>query len=52
MDKFNPAEEIREASRTTLSVLMISSVNLDSFRQDKSISRYMIFYENAYKTAR
>jgi len=52
MDKFNPAEEIREASRTTLSVLMISAVNLDSFRQDKSISRYMIFYENAYKTAR
>jgi predicted negative regulator of RcsB-dependent stress response len=52
MGVFNPAEAIREASRTTFSVFIISTLNLDRFRQDKNISRYRIFYENAYKMAR
>ncbi|MCI0522570.1 MAG: tetratricopeptide repeat protein [Bacteroidales bacterium] len=52
MGIFNPTEEIREASRTTFSVFMISTLNLERFRQDKNISRYRIFYENAYNVAR
>jgi hypothetical protein len=49
---FNPAEIIREAPRTPLSVFMISSANLETFRQDGNISRYRIFYDNTYKSAR
>lgn len=52
MRSFNPSQVVREASRTSLSVYLISSMNLDRFRQDRNVARYRIFYENTYKSAR
>lgn len=49
---FDPAAHIREADSTAVSVWQISRDNLEKFREDKDIDRYLIFYRKEYGTVR
>lgn len=49
---FNPSESIRGAETASLLLFIISRDNLEKFREDKDIDRYMIFYDTYYSLAR
>jgi hypothetical protein len=49
---FDPATQIREADSATVSVWQISRDNLEKFREDKDLDRYLIFYRKEYGTVR
>lgn len=49
---FDPATHIREADSADLSVRQISRDNLENFREDKDIDRYLIFYRKEYGAVR
>lgn len=52
LSAFNPSETVREAATASLSVYIISRDNLEKFREDKDIDRYLIFHEREYKIIR
>ena len=49
---FDPATHIREADSAAVSVRQISRDNLEKFREDKDLDRYLIFFRKEYGTAR
>ncbi len=49
---FDPAAHIREADTADVSVWQISRDNLEKFRVDKELDRYLIFYRKVYGTVR
>lgn len=49
---FDPAEQIRGADTADLSVWKVSRDNLEKFRVDKELDRYLIFYRKEYGTVR
>ena len=52
LSTFDPSEIIRGAENANLLLFIISRDNLEKFREDKEIDRYMIFYGNNYALAR
>jgi predicted negative regulator of RcsB-dependent stress response len=49
---FNPSVNIRGADSADLLLFIISRDNLEKFREDKDIDRYMIFYGRSYSSMR
>jgi tetratricopeptide (TPR) repeat protein len=49
LKSFDPASQIRGSAEAGIRTFIISRDNLEKFRSDKSMDRYLIFYEKNYQ---